>query len=187
MNIVTLGYFVGRSDLKARRYIVNRTYWGNQKCEFRYNIKALDKINLLTGTLPLIVSIALMVMTSNAKLIFLIIFIMAISRTFYRAELLNAKINCVKCGNIRFKGTHTGSSLLKLYFVNIAMLIFSLGLLTPRVINRTMAYFASHILIAGDLEKLYISSMPVHANATGEGVDEASGMLGGIDLDMGLI
>ena len=188
LNIITLGYLVGRSDLKARRFIVERMSWGNQECKFDYNIKSLDKINFLTGTFPFLAGTTIFVMTSNANLFFLMLFVVTpLARIFYRAELLNAKIDCIRCGNISFRGTHTGGSLFRLYFVNIALLGLSLGLLTPRVINRTMEYFSTHIVIIGDIDKLYASSVASQGNTTGEGIDEAVDIDTGIDFDMGLI
>ena len=187
VNILTLSLSKGRNDLKARKYIVDRMYWGNQKCTFKHSMKSLDDINLFTGLLPYIACVILYGITSNILIFSGSLLLMAISRLWYRAALLNAKIDCVKCGPISFKGTHTGESLLELYFINIILLIASLGLLTPIVLNRTMKYHSSHIIILGNLDKLYALSAPTEGKATGEGINDITYLDSNLDFDMSLI
>lgn len=77
-----------------------------------------------------------------------------ISRLWYKAELWKEKFRGLSLGNIRFKSDITGIGLAKLYIVNIAIIIVTLGLGKPIAAHRTLRYFATNMRIGGDLQDM---------------------------------
>lgn len=77
-----------------------------------------------------------------------------ISRLWYKAELWKEKFRGLSLGNIRFKSDITGIGLAKLYIVNIAIIIATLGLGKPIAAHRTLRYFATNMRIGGDLKDM---------------------------------
>lgn len=164
INIVTLGYMIGRTDLMARQYIVNNMFLGNQRCRFEGDITALDRVNLVT--------------------LLLAIPTLGLSRLWYRAAQLRTQWNAMHAGSISFRGTHDGASLFGLYAINILIVIFTFGFGTPVALQRTARYFADHVQILGSLEGTAILQSAEEAGTVGEGIQELFDQ--GFDLDVGL-
>lgn len=83
------------------------------------------------------------------------------ARLWYHAALWREKFRGLRLAgtgadvpDIRFKCDVTGKGLLKLYAVNILIIIFSLGLAKPIAANRVLKYYTSNIRIGGDVNAL---------------------------------
>ncbi len=101
------------------------------------------------------------------------------------AALKNRKLAGTQFGGIGFKGTYTGGDMLKLYAVNILLVVFSLGLAIPVVLNRTLKFNVAHTLMTGALSSTAILQEGQDAGNIGEGVEDEFDS--GVDLDFGLI
>jgi len=76
------------------------------------------------------------------------------ARLWYHAALWQEKFRGLTLAGLRFKTDMTGGGLAKLYFTNILIIIFTLGLGKPIALNRTLRYYATNLRIAGDLNAL---------------------------------
>lgn len=164
LNIVSFGILIGRNDLLARKYIVERLSIGSEKFKFKDNINALNKVNIIT--------------------LLLAIPTFGLSRFWYRASQLRTQWNFMSVGDIKFKATHTGFSLFLLTIINLLLIFCTLGLGIPFAIHNIARYFDKHVQIVGNLEGSSILQTENDPDATGEGVDEI--LDPGLDLDIGL-
>lgn len=101
-------------------------------------------------------------------------------RYWYKAALIRVKYNCLTFGNLGFKCTMTGWSLLKLQFGNFLILVLTLGLGSPIVTQRRMKYFCRHVTLLGDVNQAAISQATGKKDKTGEGLGSL------FDMDIGL-
>lgn len=165
INICTLGYAIGRSDLVSREYIVKRMFIGSQSFSFQYHKNALDGTNLITLLLALPT--------------------LGFSRFWYKAALHRVCWNNMKAGSISFKSTYTGLGILGLYAGNLCILLITLGIGTPIVIQRTIKFFMRNVAVLGSLEGTTILQDTTLAKTVGEGIISALNY-DGFDIDLGL-
>jgi len=79
--------------------------------------------------------------------------------------------------SIYFKGTSTGLGFFKLIFVNILIVVFTLGFGTPYALIRTMKYYMDSIQINGNLQLAnLVQGEIIQSDAIGEQLAEALGM-----------
>ena len=164
INIVTLGYCMGRTGMLDNKYLAERVYFGSQKCTYSGDENALDKINLIT--------------------LLLAIPTLGISRLWYRSALLNAKYNYLQAGSVHFHATFTPGKLFRLAFGNMLIMIFTFFLGMPIVIQRIMRCFSQNVQVLGSIEGSNIMQTATEAGNLGEGV--ADYMDDGLDFDMGI-
>lgn len=141
VNFLTLGLSVGKSDLIARRNIVNNSAIGKTKFIFTGDISGLNSVNFMTGILAI-------------PTLFL-------SRLWYLAALKNYSWRSTSIGNIKFDATYSGSKILCLILSNLIIFIATAGLGTPIIIHRIARFHIDNIQIKGlkhDLEILLQSS-----------------------------
>jgi len=165
LNIITLNFLRGKSDLIARKYMINNIYIGNQKAEFRGHIDALNSINFKTLLLSLVTS--------------------GISRFWYHVALRNYTWNSIKIGNVSFLGTFTVWPTFKLLVGNLIILIFTLGFGAPICIQRSVKFLTSNVKIIGNMEDIELLQNTQKSDALGDGVDTMGGEMG-LDLDFGI-
>lgn len=103
-------------------------------------------------------------------------------RSFYHAALMREKMRGLTVGTLRFKCSATGLDVLKLRLGNMLILLFTLGLGYPLVIQRRMRFVSDVLTIGGDLESAELMQAAREKGAAGEGLDD----LLGIDADLGL-
>jgi uncharacterized membrane protein YjgN (DUF898 family) len=104
-----------------------------------------------------------------------------LSRIWYQAALWHEKFRGLRLGNLRFKSDVVGGELAKLYFTNILIIIFTLGLGKPIAAHRTLRYYASHMRIGGDLNELHALQV---AQAQKSGMGDA--LAADVGFDMGM-
>lgn len=141
VNFLTLGLAVGKSDLIARRNIVNNSAIGKTKFIFTGDISGLNSVNFMTGILAIPT--------------------LFISRLWYLAALKNYSWRSTSIGNIKFDATYSGSKILGLIVSNLIIFIATAGLGTPIIIHRIAKFHIDNIQINGlkhDLEVLLQSS-----------------------------
>jgi uncharacterized membrane protein YjgN (DUF898 family) len=160
LNIITFGLLIPSSDIKIYKYIAENTHFGNTQVKFDGNTKPLFIINLIT--------------------LFLAIPTIGVSRIWYSAALTRHKYAHTIINNLRFKSTYTGSSLLGLYAVNLLIIIFTLGLGTPIIIQRNFRYFSEHMFIIGNINTSGIIQSDQKLGTDGEGLEEVFGLDSGI-------
>jgi uncharacterized membrane protein YjgN (DUF898 family) len=103
------------------------------------------------------------------------------ARLWYYAALWQEKFRGLKLAGLRFKTDMTGGGLAKLYFTNILIIIFTLGLGKPIALNRTLRYYATNMRIAGDLNAL-IAQQDQSKKISGLG----DALAADVGLDLGL-
>ncbi|MBN9288397.1 MAG: hypothetical protein BGO43_14125 [Gammaproteobacteria bacterium 39-13] len=119
--------------------------------------------------------------SSVTALIFILAVIMIFfARFWYRAAFIRMKYNNLSFGDIGFHCTMTGWGLFKQLCGNFFILIFTLGLGLPIVIQRRQKFFCKHVSVTGDIEKSPI------LQATGEKDKSGEGLSSLFDLNIGL-
>jgi uncharacterized membrane protein YjgN (DUF898 family) len=167
MNMVSLGYLMGRTAIIDLKYLLDRTYIGSQKMSFEADEKALDKINMITAMLYIPT--------------------LSFSRLWFQAALYNLKYENMSLGDVRFRGHFTPGGLFKLRLGNLFILIFTLFFGIPIVINRMMKYLNEHVEVLGTIEGSQILQAPDNkAGNLGEGVEDSFDY-DGLDFDIGII
>lgn len=166
LNIFTLGLLIGRTDVAAKKYLVDNMSIGSIKWNMDADERALDKINFITWILAI------------PTLFF--------SRFWYKAALKNYIWNSIKVGNIRFNATYSGSKIMKLSFTNLFILIFTLGFGIPIILDRSLQFLANNLEIIGSDEDLNILQSSQNSGATGDGIDDLINDDSDMNLDWGL-
>lgn len=205
INVISLGVLIPYSDIAKHKFIVNHAYFGSVRAKFDdKNIKMskLVKLNIysalsyIIGAMLMggIITAQTLIAKANLKIgaetstftfIFfigsiLIVFIPAIIfRLKYTAELMRTKMKGMIVGDLRFKSTVTAMDLFKLYALNLLILVCTLGLGTPFIINRNMKFMARHNVIGGDLDTSQIMQAKGQKASVGEGLDDFMGLDGG--------
>lgn len=103
-------------------------------------------------------------------------------RSYYHAALMREKMRGMTLGKMRFKCTATGFDVLKLRLGNLLIIVFTLGLGFPFVIQRRMRFMAEKVIVGGDLDDAQMMQAAREKGAAGEGLDD----LFGIDADLGI-
>tara|TARA_R110002110_G_scaffold121431_1_gene297155 strand:- start:13367 stop:14629 length:1263 start_codon:yes stop_codon:yes gene_type:complete len=88
----------------------------------------------------------------------------------YKAAINRALYNHLTLGDIRFQTSMTGKQLFGFYFVNLLILICTLGLGYPFIMHRKQKFFQRHVKVIGDLENTNISQASGKKYKTGEGL-----------------
>lgn len=198
INLVTLGLKVPESDLMTHERMMNNAYFGNVKANYAGNVKNIYK-PFIIAMLPVYAAILLLgviMATSFASgtpeeaieglapffILFVpLVIISLIAQLWYRAALTREKFAGLTIGDIHFKSTVTAGAIFRLAFVNGILLMFTLGLASPIVMQRKMRFIEQHIKVLGDLETAEIMQAPKQEAGIAEGLDDVLG------LDTGLM
>jgi len=160
LNIISLGILIPYSDIIKHKKIIDQTYFGNIQAEYTATAGPLMATHIVTWLLAP--------------------FTIGISRFWYRAALIRHKMIGIYAGDYRFKSDVTAFDLIKLNAGNMLIIIFTLGLGFPFVIQRNMKFFAFHIFIGGDLQTSTVKQIATPPAGVGEGLDDILGLDSGI-------
>jgi len=105
--------------------------------------------------------------------LFVLVIVFAIIWSFYTAFEMARFASYTYFDNATFRFNATGPSLMALWFGNMLMLIFTLGIAAPFVVQRTIKYFIDRLEIDGwvDVDQIVQSTAPV--DSRGEGLLDA--------------
>ena len=109
------------------------------------------------------------------------ILLAVISRAWYKAALWQEKFRNLSLSGIRFKCTITGGGLVKLYAGNIFLIIITLGLGKPLVLQRTLKFYVDNLKIGGQIDQLIIEQSK---DAKTSGMGDA--LAADVGFDLGL-
>jgi uncharacterized membrane protein YjgN (DUF898 family) len=164
INIITLGFSIGKSDLMAKRYLIEDSFIGSVKFKFLGNVSDLNRVNAVTIILALPT--------------------LFISRFWYIAALKKYVWNHLNIGSVSFHADFTGSKILRLFLGNIFILAFTLGFGMPIILQRSVKFFTDNIQIIGTEQDLDIFQAPDLGSAAGDGLEGITD--DGLDLDIGI-
>ena len=162
LNILTFGIIIPYSDMKVQKFVFDNSYWGNQQFQFQPNPSSLMRTHIITGLL--------MIPT------------LGLSRMWYVAAKNRHICDSLTITNMRLHSTQTGGGLLALMLVNILIIVCTLGLGLPFVIQRNTQYLIETLSFIGTESNISALQITAKEMAAGEGID---GLLG--DGDMGLM
>jgi uncharacterized membrane protein YjgN (DUF898 family) len=91
----------------------------------------------------------------------------------YSAKELATFASYTSAGNATFKLNATAASLISLVVVNLAMLIFTLGIARPFVQQRLVRYLCDRISVIGTIDVDHITQSMAYVDKTGEGLADA--------------
>jgi uncharacterized membrane protein YjgN (DUF898 family) len=164
MNIITLGWRIPESDILKWSYIANNMKYGDLSFSFQGDdsrLMAIHKQTLLIGVGLMVGSSILVGIGMHEPTHVLIALIgylgflgAVLVRIWYGAALWHEKFRGLRLGSLRFKMDVDGKTLAKLVATNILLVVFTLGLAKPIVINRNIRYFVSRFKIGGDINEL---------------------------------
>lgn len=208
LNIITLGVLIPASDIATYGYMMNRAGFGNIRAKFDGKSAGLVTINIVTlvvsvlafgvvmGVLNLASSAFLAAMGERASveaaigmgvlsglvggLLGAVLVILA--RSFYIAALQREQMRGLTLGPVRFKFTGTGYDMFRLRLGNLLLMIFTLGLAAPVVIQRKMRFMEKHVVIGGDLDNAELMQAAREKGAVGEGLDDLLGLDAGFGI-----
>ena len=177
LNIITLGILIPYSDLKIQRYITNNTYFGKVKASFMEREASLMGVHLISYAIMIGITFlvrmvgGLQITSSNPSfgttvlwggpgadslavivvLYFVLLITFLASRLWYRAAFLRHFYSVLQIDTLRFTCDITAGELCQLELGNLAILVGTLGLGIPILIQREMRYFTGMITIIGDI------------------------------------
>jgi len=97
-------------------------------------------------------------------------------RLIYKTALIHELTNHLYAGDIGFKSTVTTMGLAKLKLGNFLILVFTLGLGLPYVMQRNLRFFAQHTQVKGDLETSSIRQASNRKTSDAEGLQAVLGL-----------
>ncbi len=202
LSIITLGLWIPFSDAITYKYKMNRISFGNQQAVFKPDYGTLFGAHILSYMGGSFIGVILgIVMGSFFYGLFLnspnpsdeiaitvgvfagmftFFFCLYIARFWYRASFVRMRYNYLTFGNIGFNCKISGWGLFKQTFGNNLILIFTIGLGYPIVIQRRMKFFCKHTNITGDINKSPILQAVGEKDTAGEGISSL------LDVSIGL-
>lgn len=200
INIITLGIMIPASDIATYGYMMNRAGFGNIRAKFEGKSAGLVGIHIATlvgAVVVLFASFGLAGILSagamtgggagafaglGAVAVMLGIFLAILIRSFYHAALQREQMRGLTLGHVRFKFTGTGYDMFRLRLVNLLLVVFTLGLAMPVVIQRNMRFMEKHVIIGGDLNSAELMQAAQEKGAVGEGLDDLLGLDAGFGI-----
>ncbi len=91
----------------------------------------------------------------------------------YSAKELATFANYTSAGNATFKLDATAGSLISLVFVNLLLLIFTLGIARPFIQQRLVRYMCDRLTVIGTIDVEHIAQSMAAMDKTGEGLADA--------------
>lgn len=104
-----------------------------------------------------------------------------VARMWYHAELWQEKFRGLRLGELRFKLDVTAPAMIKMYALNLAILIFTLGLGAPITTHLIVRFFSSRLKIGGDIDALIVEQ-----NKTPLGTGMGDALAADVGFDLGL-
>lgn len=198
--MMTLGIWIPMADALKYKYKMNHISFGNQQAQFRPDYGELFASHFITFFAGFFGGLALglaggfithiiaepHVGTEEASFMagfigmFIFILIFYCARFWYKAVFARERYNALTFGNIGFNCKISGWGLLTLSLGNGLILIFTLGLGYPIILQRRMKFFCKYTTITGDLDHSPILQAVGEKDTQGEGVSSI------LDINIGL-
>ena len=159
--ILTLGFYMPYFDMRRQAFLVENSYYGNEK--FGFDGKGKDLLG------------------SYVLALFLALPTLLLSLVWYSCKKTRYTWNHSSFGAARFQSTITFGGIIGLYLVNGLILIFTLGFGAPWVKVRTLCYYLDHLTLTGQLDLSAIVQEAQESSAFGEEVGDFLDM----DFDLG--
>lgn len=156
-TILTLGIYGSWMVINIRTYILSNIKFGNLK--FKYVGDGGDYFIL------------------NLKGYFLTIFTLGIYSFWWQRDIFEYFVNNLRLENndqkIKLRSTATGGDFFSLIFVNMLIIIFSLGLAYSWALTRTFVFMAEKIELEGDIDlDTIVQTEENYKDATGEDMND---------------
>jgi len=117
--------------------------------------------------------------TASFLVIFIPFLIFPIARSIYVAALMREKMRGLKVGHLKFMCTVTAGKLIKHKMANALILLLTLGLGFPYIVQRNIRFMVRHHIIMGDLKAFQAEQGKDQCLTSGEGLET------GFDIDAG--
>jgi uncharacterized membrane protein YjgN (DUF898 family) len=150
LTIVTLGLYGPFAAKKDHAYVINNMRYGSYA--FRFD----DKAPVLFG--KYVIALLLTVPTLGWSWI------------WYGAEQMRNFTEHTSIGDMKFSSKVTGGRYLWLMLSNLFLLVVSLGLLYPLVVQNNIAFWCNNLVISGDLDFTRVEQVESTGGATSEGL-----------------
>lgn len=170
---------------RIKAYIVEHTVYGGKKGEFTATGGQFFGVYFTSGLIVMAIAIPTTIIATlflrsdnNVESIALIVSLpvyagYVIAYAFVKARSGNISWNNIRLGSLEFKSTLRTGDLIKLYISNAIGIIFSLGLLIPWAVIRTIRYRAEQMRVmhTGSLTQFRGSEKRSVAAAGAEAID----------------
>ena len=161
LTIVSLNIFAPYIDLKRKNYIWNNMHFG------------VNKFNATAKAMPL--------MNINIITTILLIPTLGIARLWYYAALDRHVYSGIEINGLKITSIVSGKNLAKLVIGNILLVIFTLGLAIPFIIQRNIKFYIDNHTIIGDLSNLDLTPIEDNSRKIDYSFFPSYGVLGNID------
>ena len=153
LNILTVGIFSPFLRRMEYKYIIQNLYIGKTKFVFNDSLHRSEFYSIIFVNL--------------FSLLFAIPSL-GLSRKWYHSKMLNYLSQCTRINDISFKTTFEWLALFELKVKNLFILIFTLGLGHPIILNNNAKFFANNFFVIGDLNNLKLLQSKTNVGAAGE-------------------
>lgn len=199
LNLISLYIIKPKFDMAKNRYKYNHLYAGNIPAQFEGKAENIMKYHWMSGGIALyfiVVAILLFAIPQvwqtkgedfgpGGIMMFLgTLSLMAglpLARLYYKAALWRECIDKFSLGNISFSTSLSFGKLLTFYLLNGVILIATLGLGRPIILQRKMKFITENITLNGDPDAQEFRQAQNQKPAFAEGLDDA------LDIDSGLM
>jgi uncharacterized membrane protein YjgN (DUF898 family) len=160
LSIITLGFKIPAVDLDRWEYQAKHIQFGSVPLRFKGDPARLRAVNITT--------------------LLLAIPTLFLSRIWYMAALEREKMRGLALAHVRFRMTAKGGDYIWLALGNFGLMIITLGLGAPLIMNRNMHFLEKHLALGGDLAAFNAEQI-----AKG-GAGDAEGLADVFDIDLGI-
>ncbi len=155
LKILSLGLYAHIADVKLAKMVAENSYYGNARAKFHGNPESLWKINFITMLLSIPT--------------------LALSRLWYKAALIRHNFQATQIDHLRFDFDITGGKLLGFYLVNLLIVVCTLGIGMPYVMQRSIKLVADNLTIIGDINTSKVLQSNEELAGSGEGLNSVIG------------
>ncbi|MEN6620475.1 MAG: YjgN family protein [Smithella sp.] len=150
--ILTIGFYSPYFEMRCNDFLIEKSYFGNQKFSFYGEGRDLIKSFIIAALLAFPT--------------------LMISLIWYGYTKKKYIWNHILFGTNSFQSTITFGSFISLYLINGLILIFTLGLGAPWVKVRTLRYYLENLTLEGQVDLGKISQDAEESSAFGEEVGD---------------
>lgn len=155
LSIISFGVLIPKSALEKERRIINNMSYGNLRFSMNYHTHSLNKLNIIT--------------------LLLVVPTLSLSRIWFHIALRKFIFDHMYLDDIRFKYTMTPGKQILLTIKGILLLIFTLGLGYPIILQMHIKAILDNMDIIGNLDSLKTNQSEHPELTTGEGLEGVFG------------
>lgn len=190
LSLLTLGLYMPYFVIKMQKFWIGQAHFGSQNFEYHGKGKDISKPFLLFVLAYFVAMSTPFLLTQNLGLEGTIVSIVTVAMwlmlgvvfCYYAAFLARYHWSKTRFAQGTFTFGASGKQFLAFNFVNILLLVVTLGLAYPWVVIRKRQYMATHLAVAGNMQLSAVVQEAQQSGILGEGFADGFDM----DIDIGI-